>query len=87
MDLLITLLFIGLVLSVVVNVVLLYAAWNSIRKIEAFEERYVNTKLMLDRLLNNMRQIDEKEMFEKDDEVGVIFDQLQTIISFYNKLI
>lgn len=78
---------IALVLSAILNLALAYGCWNALRKIEAFEVQYVATKRLLENMLNGMREIDDRGIFEKDDEVGGIFEQLKILIQFYNKLI
>ena len=65
-----------LIISVVLNAVLVYAAWNSLRKIEILEDSIGNFYSRVRETLNTMRELDEKQMFEKDDEVGDVFAQL-----------
>jgi hypothetical protein len=65
-----------LTISVVLNVVLVYAAWNSLRKIEMLEDNIGNFYSRVQETLNTMRELDERQMFEKDDEVGDVFAQL-----------
>lgn len=76
-----------LVLSVILNILLGIAARNSLKKIENFENKIITTNVMLNNMLEAMREIDERGMFEKDDEVGSVFEQLKTLIEFYSKLI
>lgn len=76
-----------LIISVLLNIALVYAAWNSVKKIETFESERERVFLLLNNLLQDLREIDERQMFEKDDEVGTIFEQLKEIIEFYYKLI
>ena len=65
-----------LTISVVMNVALVYAAWNSVRKIEMLEDSISYFYSRVRETLNTMRELDEKQMFEKDDEVGDVFVQL-----------
>jgi len=70
-----------LTISVVLNVVLVYAAWNSLRKIEMLEDNIGNFYSRVQDTLNTMRELDERQMFEKDDEVGDVFAQLTDTVN------
>ena len=76
-----------LVLSLILNVFLFIAVKRSLQKIEAFEDKILTTDIYIKRMLDNMRDIDERGMFEKDDAVGSVFEQLHILIKFYSKLI
>jgi len=76
-----------LIISVILNVALIYASWNSLKKIEVFEDERDRIFVLLNKLLMDLREIDEKQMFEKDDEVGTIFEQIKEMILFYHKLL
>lgn len=60
-----------------------YTTFNMLRKVEAYEE-YIDDEIKNnEKLLETLRKIDNKQMFEKDDEVGGLFDQVKsTIIRF-----
>lgn len=60
-----------------------YTTFNMLRKVEAYEE-YIDEEIKNnEKLLETLRKIDNKQMFEKDDEVGGLFDQVKdTIIRF-----
>ena len=68
-------------ISAVLNVVLLYAAWNSVRKIEMLEDTLGNLYSRIQGTLNTMRELDEKQMFENDDEVGDVFAQITDTVN------
>lgn len=78
---------IGLIVSVIFNLILGYGCWNVLQKLKEYEVQYVATKRLLQNMLTGMREIDEQGMFEKDDEVGGIFEQLEILIKFYNKIV
>lgn len=84
----IEIIFIGiLLLSILLNGFLFIALKRSLNKIENFEDRIITTHMLLNNMLKSMRDIDERGMFEKDDAVGSVFDQLHSLIKFYSKLI
>jgi|LakMenE18May11ns_1017448.scaffolds.fasta_scaffold8491972_2 predicted PurR-regulated permease PerM len=72
------------------TIILLAAIWviyNLITKLENYEdviddyEKFIETELIRNEaLLEALRQIDNRQMFEKDDEVGSIFYQIKETI-------
>ena len=71
-------------ISVLINLILLVGVRNLLKQNEQLEDRLVNligdvrTRVLT--ALENMRSIDNREVFEKDDEVGVSFDEIKKII-------
>lgn len=76
-----------IITSVFMNCVLLYAAYNSIRKIEMLETTISNFYYKVSITLHAMRVIDERQMFERDDEVGEVFNQLTDVVNELRPLI
>jgi len=64
------------IISILANGALGYACWNMLRKNELMEDAIDIFYTRLDRTLKTMRAIDSREMFEKDDEVGSVFNQI-----------
>ena len=68
---------IGLVVSVVINLTLLIGIRNLLKQNEQLEDRLVGTinsiRNRVEYALDKMRKLDNREAFEKDDEVGVTF--------------
>jgi hypothetical protein len=65
-----------LIISILVNGALGYACWNLLRKNEVMEDAIDIFYTRLDTTLKTMRAIDSRQMFEKDDEVGSVFNQI-----------
>ncbi len=81
MEIIIIFLFISLVAAG-------YGIFNLINKLEKYEDFIEADQQRNEALLETLRIIDEKQMFEKDDEVGSLFNQIkETIQSFkeFNK--
>ncbi len=83
MKLLLTITFIILLTSLYVN-------WNLFSKLEKYEETFdtyddfISKKVEAYKLLlEKMREIDSRQMFEKDDDVGSIFQKLKELIEDY----
>lgn len=71
----------GLIASIVINFILIYAAYNSLKKIEILESAINNFYSRVSITLHTMRAIDERQMFERDDEVGETFNQLVDVVN------
>ncbi len=73
-------LFITIFLSILC-LVLLFIVWNLTRKITIYEQSIEQFYAALTVTLTNMRLLDSRQMFETDDEVGSVFQQLVDIVS------
>lgn len=75
------------IISILLNFILVYAAYNSIKKIELLETTINNFYSRVSITLHAMRVIDERHMFERDDEVGEVFNQLTDVVNELRPLI
>ena len=70
--------------SVILNIVLLIGVINLTRQNEQLEDRLVRTvdtmRIKVSDALESMRRLDNKQVFEKDDEVGVTFQEMKKIV-------
>jgi hypothetical protein len=63
----------------------IYGIWNLLKKLERYEDFIEEETIKNQALLEALREIDSREMFEKDDDVGSIFYQIkETIERFKN---
>lgn len=83
---------IGLIISGVINVLLLYGVYNSIVKIERYEDAVTQQNATIENIINTINEtdeflktIDEKGHFQSDDEVGKFFEGLKTIQDTLNQ--
>jgi predicted Holliday junction resolvase-like endonuclease len=79
------------ILSLLV-IALSFAVYNILSKLEKYEDiiedndNFIQTELQRNEaLLEALRQIDSREMFEKDDEVGSIFYQIKETIEKFKQ--
>lgn len=74
--------------SVILNIILLVGVRNLLKQNEQLEDRLINTinstRNKVSDALDNMRKLDKREAFEKDDEVGVTFDEIKKIVKTLN---
>ena len=78
MEIIIIFLFISLVAAG-------YGIFNLINKLEKYEDFIEEELQRNEALLEALRQIDSREMFEKDDEVGSIFYQIKETIERFKQ--
>jgi hypothetical protein len=70
-----------------------YSIYNLLKKLEKYEdiieenEYYIQTEIERNEaLLEALRLIDSRQMFEKDDEVGSIFYQIKETIEKFKSI-
>jgi len=57
-------------------VVMGFGVYRSLRKVELYEQTIVNFYNSISNILITMRELDSQQMFEKDDEVGSLFQEI-----------
>jgi hypothetical protein len=62
-----------------------YGIWNLLNKLEKYEDFIDEEENKNNALLEALRQIDSREMFEKDDDVGSIFYQIKETIERFKQ--
>jgi hypothetical protein len=76
-----------IILGIVIACLLasIYGIYNLLQKLERYEDFIEEETTKNQALLEALREIDSREMFEKDDDVGSIFYQIkETIERFKN---
>jgi HPt (histidine-containing phosphotransfer) domain-containing protein len=81
--------YIILTISIISNIVLSIGVRNLIKQNEELEDTLIEvvegTRTRVETALQQMKDIDTREVFEKDDEVGATFEQLKNIIEDLNQ--
>ena len=74
------------VISLILVVILGFTTWNTLRKLEKYEDTVQNQQVYLERISSliedssrKLREIDSKGHFMADDEVGFFFTTLHSI--------
>ena len=62
-----------------------YSIFNLIIKLEKYEDFIEDELQRNEALLETLKTLDEKQMFEKDDEVGSIFYQIKETIERFKQ--
>lgn len=73
-------------LLIIVILTLGYVIWNLLKKLERYEDFIEQEQQRNNALLEALREIDSREMFEKDDEVGSIFYQIKETIERFKQI-
>ena len=67
------------------SLVLGYVIFINLQKLESYEDFIEKEITRNEALLEALRQIDERQMFEKDDDVGSIFYQIKETIERFKQ--
>jgi|LUMH01.1.fsa_nt_gb HAMP domain-containing protein len=76
---------IGLVFMVILFVASCYVIWNVNTKLEFLEDWISDFIITIEKVERELKQIDYRGSFESDDETGVIFQEIKTIVSQLNR--
>ena len=79
------LLLILLLVTVSANVFLLITLKKSFNQIDILEDWIINFKNSVESTFNKLKDVDNRGIFEKDDDVGFLFTDLKQIIESLNK--
>ena len=75
--------------SAVLNIILLIGVRNLLKQNEQLEDRLIKTTndtiQSVGTALDKMRELDNRQVFEKDDEVGVTFLELKKLVENLNR--
>lgn len=80
-----TSLLILLFISASFNIFLIISLKRSFFQIDTLESWLVEFKYLIGNTYKKLKYIDERGIFEKDDDVGVIFKDIKDIIDLTNK--
>ena len=58
-----------------------YGLWNTMKKMEVMEERIDEYSTRMVNVNKTIKELDYKEYFEEDDEVGIIFREIVKAVS------
>lgn len=86
-----TLLIVGLVLSILINIFLYRVLSAQLKKIKNYEQLVLESDEWIESVRNvirstyiQMKKLDDKSIFFKDDDVGVVFSELLNLLKRLN---
>lgn len=90
----ITILSISIVILFLLCLALVYGCLNLMKKVETYEEwikksdDVINSlKRDVDNVYTELKSVDERNLFEKDDDVGFVFSEIVRIIKSFDEKI
>ena len=72
-------------LFVTTTVIVCYVTYNSQNKIDIYESWIVELKDDINDVYRQIKLVDDKQIFEKDDDVGGVFSDLYLILKKLNQ--
>lgn len=75
-----------IVLSIIIGILtlltilLIYICINLYKKLLKHESYIINLDKSLLQILTRLKTLDDKEMFEKDDEIGILWEEIKKTI-------
>lgn len=76
-----------IILLLAAVVALSYACFNLIKKIEIYEEWVARFRTEADSLYDRLKMVDDKNLFERDDDVGFVFSEVVRITKEFNETV
>lgn len=73
-----------LILSTIINIILIYGLYNLYRKYEIYEKWVSFFGNEIENIYTTLKIVDDKNLFEKDEDVGFVFSEILRIISEFN---
>lgn len=83
----ITTLIIFWILLLIVCGALGFACWNLMRKLEQYEKWISYFGGEIENVYKYMKEVDNRNLFDKDDDVGAVFTELLRITKEFNEKI
>jgi len=85
---------ITIILLSLLSIVLGYSTFNLLKKLERYEEQIeeadewlLTTQSEIKQILETIEKLDSKHMFQDDDEVGQVFNQIKDTVNSIEKLV
>jgi hypothetical protein len=74
----------ALVISLSFNIFLLICIKKTFNQVDILEDWIIDFKTLINNTYNKLKEIDERGMFEKDDDVGVVYTDILSIVKSAN---
>jgi hypothetical protein len=74
----------GLIIALLSAGALAYACYNLVKKIEVYEEWVSYFRSEIETVNTRLKEVDDKQLFVPDDDVGFVFSEIVRIIKEFN---
>jgi len=64
-----------------------WACFNMVKKVEMYEEWLDTFRSEIDSVYTRLKAVDERNLFEKDDDVGFVFSEIVRITKEFDETI
>jgi len=64
-----------------------YACYNLIKKVEVYEDWLDMFRNEIDQVYSKIKSVDDRNLFEKDDDVGFVFSEIVRITKEFDEKI
>jgi hypothetical protein len=71
----------GLVIFIIADIVGCYVIWNLMKKTELLETWIEDFSDRIERVQQELKDIDSTGHFESDDEIGTIFESIKEVVN------
>ena len=85
---------ITIIILSILSISLGYSTFNLLKKLERYEEQLeesdewlATTQSEIKQILQTIEELDSKHMFQDDDEVGQVFNQIKDTVNSIEKLL
>lgn len=73
-----------LILVTALLIAAVYACFNTLKKVEFYEQWVLNLQADVQNVYDELKAVDDKQLFDKDDDVGFVFTEIVDIIKELN---
>ena len=60
--------------------ILIYVCFNLYKKVKVYEEWVAYIKTSVNKLQTDIHNVDEKKLFENDDDVGFVYENVSSLV-------
>ena len=64
-----------------------YACFNLVKKVEVYEDWTDHFRKEIDLVYKQLKQVDEQNLFDKDDDVGFVFSEIVRVTKEFDETI
>ncbi len=61
-----------------------YACYNLLKKLEVYEDWVNEFRTEIEQVYQRLKTVDDKNLFEKDDDVGFVFSEIVRVTKEFN---
>jgi hypothetical protein len=71
---------------ILVILLLVYICYNLYKKVKIYESWVDNIDVRIKKLKSDINEVDERKLFEKDDDVGFVYENISELIKDFDTM-